>query len=137
MEEFEYNLDEEMRNRIIWEEAEDIPDGDYKEFTPMQEVNYYKLKKLIDLKFANPDERHNAAPSNKEILKFLKKYPDFVATGYAISVDRADYRVCVTGVYKPEATVGRTELMDFIKLFGDADDITISASQDETSCWFD
>lgn len=92
------------------------------------------LKRLLEKNFADRAEHHNAAPTIAEILDFMTKYSGYTAHGYAVEVERGDYRVSLEGVYKDRAADSEEELDEFNLIFGNADDFSDSG---QMYCWFD
>ena len=92
-----------------------------------------KLEELINGNFIDISDRQNAAPTIKEIYGFMKKYPAYTAHGYAVTVERDDYRVSLEGVSKERGADSSEELADFTELFEHADEFSTSPMY----CWFD
>lgn len=93
-----------------------------------------QLTELEEYGFLYLDDAQNYAPSVGEFIEFMKKFPEFTAHGYAVSVERSDYRVSIEGVEKHgEATP--EELEAFEDLFSDADEFT--ATSEGLRCWYD
>lgn len=129
-----YNRNVTLRDEIIFGkyEPQEYPGGCRR----FDGLTLDKLEQLIKDDYMVLSERHNNAPPVEKFISFMEKYPGYVATGYAISVNRGDYRVCVDGLEKPDG--GYTtmdELDDFYKLFREADDFTVGTKA--MSCWFD
>jgi hypothetical protein len=55
------------------------------------------LARLLQERFIHPDDRHNAAPSAREVLDFLARCPEVRVHGYAVHPSRKDYRVSIEG----------------------------------------
>lgn len=62
------------------------------------------------------------------------KYPEYMANGYVVPLERSDYRVTLTGVCKESPVENADELKDFLALFEKADDFVVA---NEVYCWFD
>lgn len=92
------------------------------------------LQKLIDLGFADPNDRQNDAPSYGKIVEFLKKYPRFTGFGYAVDVTRDDYRVTLEGVLGPDGRLTQEELEAFVELFRTADEFRTTSP---ARAWYD
>jgi hypothetical protein len=56
------------------------------------------LAQLIDEGFVAPHERQNHSPTAAEFLRFLVRWPQARAHGYAVSRRRPDYRVSIEGL---------------------------------------
>ena len=91
------------------------------------------LHELFAKGFIDANDRQNDAPAASQILAFMERYPDYTAHGYAVTLDRTDYRVTLEGVTKGAPADSIDELEDFTTLFKDADTLN-SAIMD---CWFD
>lgn len=101
-----------------------------------EKLSLYQLEELIDLGFASLENRHNYAPAIGSILEFMRSYPDFVAHGYAVSIDRDDYRVSLEGV-KLSRKPTTKEFKAFINTFKGADECTGVFSSKGLWCWYD
>lgn len=91
------------------------------------------LKTLLEKNFIEPDESQNGSPTTAQILNFMERYPDYTAHGYAVSPNRFDYRITLTGVCKDTGANSPQELQAFTQLFEDADFIDATTMY----CWFD
>ncbi len=98
---FNYNKDFKTRDRLIFNRVGDYSAGGteyFKDLTPE------KLKQLVELKFANPEDEKNCAPSIAEFIerteKWQEQYPELQITfnGYTVSPEREDYRITVDAV---------------------------------------
>lgn len=96
-------------------------------------LNVKKLKQLLDLNFADPEETQNFAPTIIEIYEFMKKYPEYTAHGYTVVDTRDDYRVSIEGVEKGNPSDSVEEFQDYMNLFSGMDEFDTSTMR----CWFD
>ena len=100
-------------------------------------LNVERLTQLIDNGFVDLTDRQNEAPSIRRIYGFMKKYPNYLAHGYVVDVNRGDYRLSIEGVERGDCTedgkIPHKEVYDFYELFHLADEY------DEVNmyCWFD
>jgi hypothetical protein len=109
-------------------------------------VRYYKLmpvevlKKLIELDFADPEERQNCSPSIMSIVEFMERWPNFVfAHGYAVSDQRDDYRISVEGVEGiiPKGMDSDADFRtDFIQFWTGADELELN-NNGHFRVWYD
>ena len=90
---------------------------------------------LLKLGFTDPGDSQNGAPAASEMHAFLCKYPDYTAHGYAVGIDRSDYRVSIEGVVKDHGYDSDRERMDFVRRFRDADEL--EAGRTRMFCWYD
>jgi len=91
------------------------------------------LEKMIELGFADPEEKQNEAPTIGEFLEWMKVNPSYKAHGYVVCVERNDYRLSVEGVDgcgKDWEEVRRFQLM-----FQDADEFDIEENYQRA--WYD
>ena len=89
----------------------------------------------------NYGDKQNDAPTAREIINFVKKYPDEVtALGYVVSPYRKDFRITFTGVDAIPADgfdSFSTEFYDeFERLFGKADDLDEDDETGELFAWY-
>lgn len=130
--EFEYNKDWKVRDNMLNVSPEVSRNGRY-DILRFDNMPADILQKMVDLRFADPDERQNDSPSIGEILEFLKENPNFTAFGYAVTVERPDYRISIEGVessdYDPR------QIANFVDLFRFADEFEVS--KDYQRAWFD
>lgn len=96
-------------------------------------LDVIRLKMLLDENFIDPGDRQNLAPSVKEIYEFMKMYPSYKAHGYAVSIDRDDYRVSIEGVEKGSPEDSLKEYIEYMQLFRYADEFNNGTMY----CWFD
>lgn len=97
-------------------------------------LNLDTLKMLVQKNFAEEEEAQNYAPTTAEIIEFMSKHEGYTAHGYAVSIERGDYRVTLEGVSKDRAADSAEELEEFKTLFKEADTLNTNAKM---YCWFD
>ena len=129
---FNLNKNVQQRDEIIFGKYE--PSSYMGGICRFEKLNLATLKQLVEHNFLCLDERQNCCPSVEEILHFMEKYPDYTTHGYAVSIERRDYRVSLEGVEKNSSASSKQEKSDFIKLFKYADEIY---TKDKMFCWFD
>ncbi len=144
MNEFEYNRDYSTRYKIIF-------DKEYNENNKIDCVHFFdlsfeKLKKLIELKFADPDDTQNDAPTIKQfydlVNKHFEQHPEITEYisfhGYIIAETRSDYRVSIEGLKLN--WFGLEDMDEFvngvIQLTHDADDFQLDIAKKELYCWY-
>jgi hypothetical protein len=73
--------------------------GDYlggtKRFTGL---SVERLSKIIELDLCDVEDRQNDAPTIAAFHKFMQKWPDLKAHGYAVHHSRKDYRLSIEGL---------------------------------------
>lgn len=134
---FAYNPDSPTRDRILfgceidWERQP----GGIKRF---EGVSLSQLQQLVDGGFANPQERHNFAPSIAAVMEFVRTQAHcgvaFTFEGYAIPPWRDDYRVSIDGISARGDCVSET-IVAFRELARHADELTIES--DYLRAWWD
>ena len=128
---YKLNKSERQRDHIIFgSHSFEAYMGGVRHF---ENLSLSKLERLIECNFIDLDDRQNLAPPVREIYDFMKKYPDYTAHGYTVSIMRDDYRVSLEGVSKSNGAKSAEELEDFMRLFKDADEVDTSSMY----CWFD
>lgn len=90
------------------------------------------LSKLVEMNFADPDDRQNDAPSIEEFIEFMNKWSGYVVHGYVISDKRSDYRVSVEAIEKIGEFKTKEEFEDFVSMFRYADEFDTKGYT-----WFD
>ena len=129
---FAFNRDVKSRDEILFGSYEpELYVGGIRRFenlTPRQ------LDDLVLLRFLDPLERHNLCPCALDIWRFMEKYPGYVATGYAVSAMRDDYRVSLDGLQK-DGYDTENELDEFYRRFREADNFGVGTKK--MYCWFD
>lgn len=128
---FEYNKDWKLRDSML-NDVYGNKQGTYDIFR-FDGVTAETLQKLVDLKFADPDEYQNEAPSVGEILDFLNENPDFTAHGYAVTVRRDDYRIILEGVEGNSRDFD--QISRFMNMFRFADEFETGIGYQRA--WFD
>lgn len=128
---FEYNKHYKFRDSMLNDVYGD-KQGTYDIFR-FDGVTAETLQKLVDLKYADPDERQNEAPSIGEILEFLEENPDFTANGYAVTVRRDDYRISIEGVEGNSRDFD--QISRFMNMFRFADEFESGVGYQRA--WFD
>ena len=95
------------------------------------------LKELIKLGFADPEDTQNESPSIAEFLKFMEKYHNVEAHGYAVSPNRSDERVSIEGLETKnrKEELSKEFILDFTKKFRQADDFEVD--EKHAFCWYD
>ena len=129
-----YNKNEKARDEIVF--------GEYKPKEYMGGIRRFedlpvdKLQELADLEYIDLDSQQNDAPTAQQFLDFMRKYPEYKACGYVVSVKRDDYRMIVDGLNKSENGYETLdELDDFYELFRKANKLFISSQS--MKVWFD
>ena len=103
----EFNMNQDKRDNIIFNGKVDYSGG----ICSFNNMDYETLEKLVALKFADPEDAQNSAPTLLEFLTFMKKHPCFLAHGYVVESKRSDYRVSIEGLQG--ATNNQEELKSF------------------------
>ena len=131
------NRDQKTRDKVIWGDVEPSYTGGICNFKVLTSD---QLERLIEENFINLFERQNNSPSVEQFREFLKKHPDMVAHGYAVGLEREDYRVTIEGVCFAGKQAASQQLMeDFEELclgdkFGSGPD---SMNIESLYCWWD
>lgn len=134
MSEFKYNQDDQRRIEIINPDLlENGQIQSYNDLLPFDSLTKEQLQKLIDEKFANPNEAQNDAPSNQEFLSFMNEHPDFVVEGYAVNKRREDYRVSITAIKHKDGRIEASDITAFKNFVRNADEIDTITGY----AWFD
>lgn len=92
---FKYNKNQKKRDTIIFGENKPEYWGGISHFGDMDAKT---LKKLIDLKYADPEEAQNYSPTLSEFYGFISRNNGFTVHGYVVAKERDDYRVSIEGV---------------------------------------
>ncbi len=97
-----------------------------------------QLRRLVVLRFADPDGVKNSSPSTQEFLNFVQSQANlgfqFVFEGYAIHPQREDYRVTIDAIaYAGEATDDVSQAFQEFSM--DADELEISPNY--LRAWWD
>lgn len=134
MSNFKYNQDDKRRMEIINPNL--VKNGEiqsYNDLMRFDSLRKEQLQKLIDEKFAYPDDAQNDAPSNQEFLSFMTEHPDFVVDGYAVNPRREDYRVSITAIKHKDGRIEASDVTAFKNFVRNADEIDTITGY----AWFD
>ena len=96
------------------------------------------MQQLIDEKFLDPEDNQNGSPTAGDFLDFMKEYPFVKAHGYAIGIDRIDYRITIERLEAdlPEDKDTKIEfIIDFVNRFHHADSLTLT--ENSAYAWWD
>lgn len=127
----ELNMDIQTRDEIIFGEYNPKTySGGYRSFSGMTAS---KLKKLVEMGFADPEDAQNNSPTIEEFIEFAENNEGFIFNGYAIDDSRSDYRVSIESIEKDEC-VTADEKIEFLMQFRYADEITVD---DGLYAWWD
>lgn len=116
---FEFNRDVKTRDEIIF--------GKYEEEKYMGGTRRFEgmdldtVKKLLEMKFMDPDEAQNFSPTIQELVDFAELYEGYTFGGYTVSIDRCDYRVSLESISKG-FTADVDEVKEFSNKFHAADE---------------
>lgn len=91
------------------------------------------LKILLEQNFADPEDAQNDAPTIKEFLELMTKFPQLKAHGYAVEGIRDDYRISIEGL-EAKGKIPR-KLQDAFSALHFADEYESSSTY--LRCWFD
>jgi hypothetical protein len=129
---FSYNMDYEKRDSLLGIKADwrNTEAG----LVAFEGIDVRTLDALIAARFAHPLDQQNDAPTLKEIFLFMAKYPQVLASGYAVSPLRDDYRITIDSLYVPRPKVTSELRQAFIELAKDADE---SGFSEDLYCWWD
>jgi len=125
------NKDVNKRDQILFEENFDESkySGGIRYF---ENLILNKLELLLKEDFIDKDESQNSSPTTKEFLEIIKKEPGLTCHGYAVSIERDDYRVSIEGIE------GQLNDIKLIEELNDADEFTIMNKDPLTIyCWWD
>jgi len=127
---FDFNRDQKRRDELLGIKPTHM---DYERY---DKLNVDTLKVLLNEKFADPNETQNDSDSIQEFYEFMVQYPEFTAIGYAIGLERDDYRVSVEGL-EGEAKSDEA-LQAFIDNYKHADEFEVEVAGDRyCRCWYD
>ncbi|TNH28330.1 hypothetical protein FHG89_15300 [Micromonospora orduensis] len=93
--EFRFNRDAARRDPLVGV----TPAGYTGGIASFDDLDVGELAELLELRFVDPYDRQNAAPTVWEIFRFLCAHPDVRAAGYVVSLDREDYRTSIESIY--------------------------------------
>lgn len=115
------NQDDERRRELLDIRPSVVDDGGIMHF---EDLTLERLRHLLEEQFIDPDARQNEAPSTIEFYQFMEEWPEVTAHGYAVSIERDDYRIHIEGLDCDLADVDedrREELKEaFEELCGEA-----------------
>ena len=127
----DFNMDAETRDKLIFGEYnEDKYMGGIRRF---ESVDTSIIKKLIELKFLDPEETQNNSPSASEMVDFAEKYGNYYFGGYVVSKRRTDYRVNLDTISK-FISADQEETIAFTKKFRHADEFDVDGT---LYAWYD
>jgi len=135
-EEFQYNLDVKRRDSLIFREQElkDLRDYSCENFNGLDRTTF---ETLINERFLDPDERVNEIPTARQFLDFMQRHSGekISALGYAVCVERSDYRVTIEGLEGEQ--LSHEALVDFSNSFERADELDVDFENRKARCWYD
>ena len=97
------------------------------DITRFDEVNVETLELLLRGGWADPRDTQNLAPSFGDFFKFMKKWPQVKAFGYAVSSKRSDYRVSLEGLFVEEVQLTSELKAELLELAQTADEVDTNA----------
>lgn len=134
---FAYNRDSQSRDRILfgveidWEQQ---PGG----IQRFEGLALGQLEQLVESGFANPQDRHNFAPSIAALMEFARQWTScglmITFEGYAVHPLRDDYRVSVDGITFRENCSGEA-IAAFREFARHADELTLESGY--LRAWWD
>lgn len=128
---FVINMEVEQRNRLLGLPAEVDAEGDIARFEGLDQST---LEKLLRHSWADPRDRQNNAPSIAEFYRFMRRWPEVKAQGYAVSSLREDYRVTLEGIYVQPDDVSPELKKEFLEFAEGADELVVRHG---LSAWWD
>ena len=128
---FDYNKDAKKRDELIFGAYQ--PDSYLGGIRRFEGMTLDELKELVELKFSDPEEAQNCSPTIEELIRFAENYEGYEFDGYAVDIERDDYRVSIEAIHK-DGPVDNDELKAFIKEFRYADEFDID---DGLYAWWD
>lgn len=105
----------------------------YESLTEYPPLNLSKVLWLMENGFLDM-EPWNWCPGATVFVNFMKKYPQVLAHGHAISSDRDDCRVTIEGLHC-KGNITDEMIEDFEAINKDADELV--ANNDELWSWYD
>ena len=129
---FGLNPNVEVRDKIIF--GEHNPDAYAGGCRFFDGLTLEALDALIRDNLIRLEERQNDGTSVRQMREFMNTFDGYKANGYAVTFDRNDYRVTLTGLDKPTQAATEGELAAFCELFQHAD---LFQTRGEMHCWFD
>jgi len=134
---FNLNVDYKKRDKIMFKRKIDWKKqaGSIKRFR----IDFSQLEQLISNNFIDLNMNQNDSPTVEIFYKFLCKYPQLKAVGYAVSPYRNDYRVSIdriTGNFEQWNEDIKKQLIYNLKtVFKDADEFKVD--EKEVWVWYD
>ncbi|QHW33230.1 hypothetical protein GZH47_22200 [Paenibacillus rhizovicinus] len=122
-ESFKYNLDYKTRDSLLKVEIDWENRALMRRVVRFEPVRINVLEKLMELKFIDPEERHNDAPSIQLFYEFLRKHQSVFVYGYVVSPFRNDYRVSIEGMTVIEEDITECLKKDFFEFNKTASEI--------------
>ena len=119
---FEFNMDVKTRDEIIF--GEYAPEKYLGGTRWFEGMNIDTVKRLMEMKYMDPDEAQNASPTIKELVDYAEQYDGYTFGGYTVSIDRCDYRVSLESISKG-GKADADEVISFTKEFHSADEFDI------------
>ena len=111
----EYNMDIKTRDTIIFGSYNpDAYRGGVMDFEGMEVST---LKKLVDMRYADPEEAQNDSPTIEEFIRWMETYDGYVVNGYVVTDKRSDYRVSIESIEKIGIIEDKDELINFVNAF--------------------
>jgi len=105
--------------------------GDY---TTIDRFTLDQLRTLLKAGLLDPEEQQNEAPTIRELMEFMEKWPGVYAHGYTIGGERDDARVSLEGLACAEVDVTQDLLRAFVMLCRGADELDIEG---DLRAWWD
>ena len=130
---FVFNMDYKRREEIVGVSVEWGKD-DSGGVVWLDRLSLSVVAQLFEEGFIDPNDRQNSAPTSREILIFMCKYPSALASGYMVSPKRDDYRVTLDAIELPRRYVTPAAREEFEKLCKDADELITDG---DLYCWWD
>ena len=116
----EYNMDIKTRDEIIFGSYN--PDAYWGGVRDFEGMEVSTLKKLVDMRYADPEEAQNDSPTIEEFIRWMETYDGYVVNGYVVTDKRSDYRVSIESIEKIGIIENKDELVDFVNAFRYADE---------------
>jgi hypothetical protein len=130
---FEFNREYERRDFILGIEVDWNVEtsGGIKQFDLLEVA---MLEKLFNERFIDPSDTQNESPLMQHFYDFMKRNPNVLAYGYAVSPKRDDYRVTIVGLRVPADDVTPQLKKGFIDFCKGADELMTDR---ELLSWWD
>ena len=126
----DFNQDHELRDHILGINGDAYMRSGLAYF----EIDLASIQGLRDNNFLDLESTQNDSPTIGEFIDFMENHPGVLAHGYAVPIERYDYRVSLEGVRVPSQFATPECLADFVDLCRDADNFSI---RDGLYCWYD